>query len=83
MEASMMWWDGTWPWYGMILGPLLMLGFIVLSVLIVAWVLRAAGFGTQPEPRAATALDVLKERLARGEIDPADYEARKKLLADL
>lgn len=79
----MMWWDGTWgPWYGMIFGPLLMLGFLVLSVLIVAWVLRAAGFARQPEPRAATALDVLKERFARGEIDPADYEARKKLLAD-
>jgi putative membrane protein len=80
----MMWWDyGTQgPWYGMIFGPLLMLGFIVLAVLVVAWALRAAGFARQPDPPSKTALDVLKERFARGEIDPADYEARRKLLAD-
>jgi putative membrane protein len=80
----MMWWDygSSGPWYGMIFGPLMMLGFIVLTVLIVAWALRAAGFVRQPDPQAKTALDVLKERFARGEIDPADYEARRKLLAD-
>lgn len=80
----MMWWDyGTpAPWFGMVLGPVMMLGFIVLAALTVAWVLRAAGFARQPDPPAKSALDVLKERFARGEIDPADYEARRKLLAD-
>ena len=29
----------------------------------------------------ASALQILDERLARGEIEPADYEARKRLLA--
>ena len=31
-------------------------------------------------PTAASALQILDERLARGEIEPADYEARKRLL---
>ena len=35
-------WDyGTSPWYGMIFGPIMMIVFIVLTVLIIAWVLRA------------------------------------------
>ncbi len=28
-----------------------------------------------------SALDILKERLARGEIEPAEYEERRKVLA--
>jgi uncharacterized membrane protein len=77
------WWDGSSaPWYGMILGPIMMIVFIVLTVLIIAWVLRALGLGWQSSSQANTPLDTLKHRLARGEIDRAEYDARKKLLID-
>jgi len=84
MEEVMMygWWDGSAvPWYGMIFGPIMMIGFIVVTVLIIAWILRAAGLGRQPSAQGKSALDILKERLARGEIDRAEYEERKKLLS--
>ena len=45
---------------------------------------RAAAAGTAPAATATaastSALQILDERLARGEIDPADYEARRRLL---
>lgn len=77
------WWDGaSAPWYGMIFGPITMIFFVVLTVLIIAWVLRAFGLGWQPDSQPAnTPLDTLKHRFARGEIDRAEYEDRKKLLS--
>ena len=38
------WWDGSAAlWYGMIFGPLMMIAFIVVTVVIIAWVLHALG----------------------------------------
>ena len=76
------WWDGsTGPWYGMIFGPIMMIVFIAAVVLIIAWALRAGGLGWQPSVQHKSALDVLKDRFARGEIDRTEYEERKKLLS--
>jgi putative membrane protein len=77
------WWDGaSAPWYGMILGPMMMIAFIVLTVVIVAWVLRALGVLRHPGSSGDTPLDTLKHRFARGEIDRAEYEERKKILSN-
>ena len=77
------WWtDGTSaPWYAMIFGPIIMLAFIALTVMVVAWVLRAAGLGWRPRDEGKSALDILKDRFARGELDRSEYEERKKLLS--
>lgn len=75
------WWDGSSaPWYGMVFGPVIMIAIIVLTVVIIAWLLRALGLGWQPGERKS-ALDILRERFARGEIDSAEYEERRKLLS--
>ena len=77
------WWDGSGaPWYGMIFGPIMMIVFIVVTVVIIAWALRASGLGWQSGSQTGgTPLDTLKHRFARGEIDKAEYEERKKLLS--
>lgn len=80
----MHWWcDGgsQMPWFGMVLGPIAMIAALVIVILIIAYVLRAAGFGAYLPPREKTALDILKERFARGEIDRAEYEDRSRLLS--
>ena len=59
-----------------------MIVFIVLTVLIIAWALRASGLGWQSSQQGNTPLDTLKHRFARGEIDRAEYENRRKLLSD-
>jgi len=70
----MMWGDG----YGFF-GVGMMLIFwgviIFLAVLAVRWFMDH-GVAQKKTP----ALDILKERLARGEIDPEEYEARRKAL---
>lgn len=78
------WWDGSpTHWYGMIFGPIMMIALVVLTVLIIAWALRAFGLGWQPDPKERnTPLDTLKHRFARGEIDRAEYEDRRRLLSD-
>ena len=77
-------WGGSQaPWYGMIFGPIMMIVFIVLTVLIIAWALRAFGFGWQSDSQGRnTPLDTLKHRFARGEIDRTEYEERRKLLSE-
>jgi putative membrane protein len=82
----MMWWGGGW--YGMILGPLLMI--LVLAVVIAVAVLLVRWLGgpwqaTAPQPSTPpgqTALDILKERFARGEIDKDEYEERRRVLGE-
>ncbi|UPJ63833.1 SHOCT domain-containing protein [Bradyrhizobium sp. 191] len=78
------WWDGSpAPWYGMIFGPIMMIVFVVLTVLIIAWALRALGLGWQSGTQGRdTPLNTLKHRFARGEIDRAEYEDRRRLLSD-
>ncbi len=73
-----MWHDG-WGW--MIGGPFIMILFVaavvVLAVLAVRWL---AGPGTTQGSKGKNALDILKERFARGEIDKAEFEERHKTL---
>lgn len=79
---QMMW--GSW--YGMFFGPLMMIIFIatvvVLVVLAVRWLGSGHGTASHPLPPAKTPLDILKERFARGEIDKAEFEERRRLLAE-
>lgn len=81
----MMWGVG---WYEMIFGPLFMI--LVLAVVIAAAVLIVRSFGglwhgaVPPHypPPGRTALDILKERFARGEIDKDEFEERRRVLGD-
>jgi putative membrane protein len=75
---------GGWGWGGMILGPIMMILFIAAAVAVVVLVLRAFGVGpSRPAGgEGRTALNILNERFARGEIDKDDYEERKRALSD-
>jgi len=81
----MMWWGGGW--YGMILGPLFMIlvlaAVIAVAVLLVRWLGGPwQGAGPHQVPPGRTPLDILKERFARGEIDKAEFEERRRVLGD-
>jgi putative membrane protein len=80
-----MMWDGGW--FGMILGPIFMI--LLLAVLIATIVVTVRG-AVSPSvgaplhhvPPERAALDILKERYARGEIDRDEYMQRKADLED-
>ena len=75
-------WHGTWGWGHMVVGGLMMLLFwaavIALIVLIVRW-LSGAPRGQRAPSRSA--LEILEERFARGEIEREEFEEKRRLLA--
>jgi putative membrane protein len=76
-----MWWSNWWggqgpvPW--MFFGPLLLIFFFFACVTVMYLVMRAAPTGRH---RAGRAIEILKERYARGEINQAEFEERRRLL---
>jgi Short C-terminal domain len=69
---------------------LLFLALLVLAVLYVLQLFRSSqgsSAGTPPVTTPAvissadSAMQILRERLAKGEIDPEDYEIRRRMLA--
>ena len=81
-----MMWGWGWGWSGMLFGPLLMILLLVAVIAAVAFFLRSLGgprSGTAPHYPAPgrTALDILNERFARGEIDRAEYEEKRRLIS--
>jgi len=77
-------WD--WGWGGMMFGGVMMIvfwgGIIVLIILAVRWLGSGSAQGRVESSSRKTALDILKERFARGEIDKAEFEERKRTLSD-
>jgi len=80
-EAIVMYghWDGGWWGFGMMLFSLLFLALIVVGVVFVVRSFSDGGRSAH-QPAGNRALDILDERFARGEIDQAEYEERRRTL---
>lgn len=82
------------PGWGLFEGllQLLFLGLIVFGIVFLVQALRSREPGSRrtfeipgmkptTPPTHDAALQILRERLAKGEIDPEDYEARRRVLS--
>ncbi len=78
-------WDGGWGGAYMGFGAMLLFWGLVIAVVVLGarWLAgdstRRDGPGRGERDRA---LDILRERFARGEIDAAEFAARKRALED-
>jgi len=82
LNYGMHMWDGG-PW--MFVGPLMMIAFVVVIVAVVVLTIRWLGGPTHHNPHVAPGsapLDILKARFARGEIDKAEFEERRRVLGE-
>tara|TARA_R110002072_G_scaffold4504_8_gene31319 strand:- start:1111 stop:1443 length:333 start_codon:yes stop_codon:yes gene_type:complete len=71
---------------GWFMGPIMMIVFLAVAVivvmLIVRWMSGSNHGHTQihAAPPTRTAVDILKDRFARGEIDKEEFEERRRIL---
>jgi putative membrane protein len=72
LKEDVMWWNDYWPMPWMMFGPIMMIVFMVICFFMMR--------GMMHRHRGGYALDVLKERYARGEINQTEYEERRRLL---
>lgn len=75
-----MMWESGWMFFG----PLMMIVFVALIVIVVVLLVRWLS-GHRPSGDASSesrALEILKERFARGEIDKEEYEERRRTLRE-
>ncbi len=73
-------WGWGWTWgIGMVHG-LLWWVFVILGIVLLLRLLGRGGGASVTPPSAPpeTALDILKKRYARGEIDKAEFEEKRR-----
>ena len=77
---------GDWGWGHMIFGSLMMVlfwgGIIVVAVVLFRWLRRGSTAATAPPGTETTAINILQERFARGEIDKEEFEERRRVLGE-
>ena len=77
----MHWYPGMMPRWGAFGGLIMIIFWIVIAVvavLLIKWFIsQSIGRGESKENRY-TPMEILKRRYARGEIDKAEYEEKKK-----
>ena len=78
-DGQMMQWGGGWGWG--LFGFLHMFLWWILIILGIVVLARWLGSSGPRHGSRDSALDILRERYARGEIDKAEFEARKRDLA--
>jgi putative membrane protein len=74
---------GNWGmgWFGMIFMIVFWVLVIVGLVFLIKWLIQTTGSGKIDGHTGSRAIEILKERYARGEIDQAEFESKKKDLA--
>jgi len=75
---------GGWAmgWFGGLFMIVFWILILVGLVFVIRWLVQAHGKGGQSDKGGSRAIEILRERYARGEIDKTQFEAMKKDLAD-
>ena len=72
---------GAMGWIGMILGFIFFILIIIGVIFLIVWIVKRATHSGIEDKTGSKALEVLKERYAKGEITKEQYESMKKDLS--
>ncbi len=67
--------------FGMGIGMLLFWGLIIAAIVVLVRGFGGSSRGNAPRLPEKTALDILRERYARGEIDKAEFDEKRRDLS--
>lgn len=71
---------GPLSWLGMGFGMIIHLAFTALIILAAIWMFKAVFRGGYQAEKSTGAIDILKQRYAKGEITAEEYQRMKKEL---
>ena len=69
---------GGMGWIGMILGFIFFILIIIGVIFLIVWIVKRATHSGIEDKTGSKALEVLKERYAKGEITKEQYESMKR-----
>ena len=74
---------GGWGmgWFGGIFMIIFWVLILVGLIFLIRWLIQSTSRSRSDACSSDRALDILKERFARGEIDTAEFEEKKKIIA--
>jgi putative membrane protein len=74
-------WDGTMPWLMFLpmLWPIVVIGAIIFVVMLL--IRDRSKPAERRDPTGLRPFEILRERFARGEIDRAEYEEKRRVIS--
>lgn len=71
---------GPLGWLGMGFGMIIHLAFVALIIMAAIWMFKVVFRGGHQAPQTTSAVEILKQRYAKGEINSEEYHRIKKEL---
>jgi putative membrane protein len=71
---------GLWFLIAIVVNAAFWIGLVAVIILGIRWLIRRDEVNRSTRPGEDTAMELLRQRFARGEIDAAEFEERKRAL---